>query len=492
MEDMLRNTEFVCACLPLERYPRKTLDALWKQLLTNQFHDILPGSSIHMVYEDTLREYEEIESACRGLLAEAAGELMEKDAGAVTLLNTLSHPHTSPVLLPASWKGCEVLDAQGRPVPVQDEDDAAVALPDLPALSFTTLRRGGPRTGAPEMPEGLVLENREVRYEFAEDATLVRAVDKLNGRELLPDGEPGNRFSLYVDRPHDWDAWDIDIYYEDEWLGHAAPVSVEPLRGGAVRKGLRFELSIGNSRILQSVYLAGRGRRLDFETRVDWKEFHRMLRVAFPTRVRATDATFDIQYGYVQRPTHRNTGWDLARFEVCGHRYVDLSDASGGMALLNDCKYGHKVKDHVIDLNLLRAPSDPDPDADLGEHTFTYSLLPHPEVFLDADVIAEAAMLNRPPVIFDGYAFADGRLPCRLDGEGISLEVLKKAEKEEERVVRLVETRGRRSRGTLILAEPTARAVETDLLEWEDGPESGARVEVELAPFEIRTYRIRA
>lgn len=491
MEKLLRDVELVCSCLPADRYPREAVDRAWKKLLTNQFHDILPGSSIHRVYEDTLREYEEIEATCRVLLAEATPQVLAADAEAVTLLNTLSHPFTAPVRLPVSWKGHEVLDPEGAPVVVQNEEDTPVGLPELPALSFTTLRKGKARGNDTIRPDERVLENDQVRYVFAEDATLVRAIDKETGRDLLAEGESGNLFSLYVDRPHNWDAWDIDLHYEDGLIEHAAPVSCTVLPGGPVRRGLRFELAIGDSRIVQSVFLAASSRRLDFETRVDWKEYHRMLRVAFPTRVRASEATFDIQYGYIRRPTHRNTSWDMARFEVCAHRYVDLSDADGGIALLNDCKYGHKVRDHVIDLNLLRSPSDPDPDADYGEHTFTYSLLPHPDGFLASDVMDQAAMLNRPPVVFEGYAAGGLRLPCTVEGDGLSLEVLKQSEQEEDLIVRVVERRGRRSSGTVRLDDAAGRLVETDLMEWKDGASHAAPLQVELEPFEIRTYRIR-
>jgi len=215
-----------------------------------------------------------------------------------------------------------------------------------------------------------------------------------------------------------------------------------------------------------------------------------MLRVEFPTTVLASEATCDIQYGYVKRPTHRNTSWDMAKFEVACHRYIDLSDHDSGVALLNDCKYGHKVREHILDLNLLRAPTEPDPDADLGEHTLTFSLLPHTGSLIESDVQAQAAMLNQPPVLLPGLA-GSVVLPATIASKGVSLEVLKRAEKGDEQIIRLVETKGRRSPATLTVTG-ASELVETNLLEWTEGERIACATPVELIlkPFEIRTYKL--
>ena len=218
-----------------------------------------------------------------------------------------------------------------------------------------------------------------------------------------------------------------------------------------------------------------------------------MLRVTFPTAIRAAEARCDIQYGYITRPTHRNTLWDFARFEVAAQRYVDIADANGGAALLNDCKYGYKLLDGVLDLNLLRSPENPDPEADLGHHSFTYSFLPHEGGLVGSEVIQEAACLNRAPLVLPGRSEAL-MLPCRLvGGAGASLEVLKLAYKRDERIIRVVETDGCNSTARLAL-EPGRKLVETNLVEWSSGmtlnQEDGV-VEIPLKPFEIRTFRIR-
>ena len=215
-----------------------------------------------------------------------------------------------------------------------------------------------------------------------------------------------------------------------------------------------------------------------------------MLRVAFPAAVASERAACEIQYGHLFRATHQNTGWDMAKFEVPAHRFVDVSAADGGLALLNDCKYGHSIHGNVLDLNLLRSPTNPDPDADQGVHTFTYSLLPHAGDLVTGGVRREAYRLNQPPVAFAGWSGAPA-MPVTVAGEGVDLAVLKRAEKEDRLVLRLVETRGQHSAATVRLAK-AGRLIPCDLLEWHDGEAAPAAVEhrVELAPFEIRTYKL--
>ncbi len=493
LELKLRETEMLCSMLEPCDYPRKTLDATWKKLLTNQFHDILPGSSIRMVYEQAERDYADGIATCNELIANAAKTLFCDSDSAVTLMNSLGAAFSAPIRLPDSWAGHQVIDATGSDLAVQEEEGGCFALTSLAPYSLTSLRRGAPVSpvAAPTAQNELVLENEFIRYTFAPDATISSIYDKQTERECLPEGDKANLFSLYVDIPHCFDAWDIDLWYEQNLLEHAQSVSYTRMPDGPVRNRIRFELKIGSSTISQQIVLPVNSRRLDFETNVDWREMHRMLRVAFPTTIRASEATCEIQYGYLRRPTHRNTSWDMAKFEVASHRYVDLSDHDSGMAVLNDCKYGYKLAENVIDLNLLRSPTEPDPDADYGKHSFTYSLLPHNGSFIESEVIPQAAMLNQPPLILDGCENKTGALPCRLEAEAISLEVLKRAEKGDEWILRLVETRGRHSSGTLILNEGST-LTETDLMEWNDGEsiQTNSSVELELNPFEIRTYKL--
>jgi len=493
LEHHLRALEILWSCLPLEKYPAEQLDTIWKKVLLNQFHDILPGSSITKVYETTRREYQEISMRCDSLIQEAATQLFEKDEESLVAVNGLSYPFDGPVVLPENWDKCAVIDADGNDLPVQCENQRFVVHLQIDPFSFITLKKN--TRDIPVIPavSGLILENELVRYEFAKDGSLVRAWDKECGREILSAGKLCNILTLYEDYPNDWDAWDIDVFYQRTRLASASPLKWEALPGGPVRQGLFFELTIGNSNISQHVYLGHRSRRLDFETTVDWREKHRMLRVAFPVNVHADRASFDIQYGYVKRSTHRNTSWDTAAFETVGHRYADLSESDYGVALLNDCKYGYRVHENVIDLNLLRSPTYPDPDADQGQHQFTYSLLPHPGDLIHSDVLAHAEQLNQGLLILDGYTSMRRRMPWRVEGEGLSLAAVKRAEKENCLILRIVETRGSRSHGRLIIDKPNAVLIETDLMEWAEHNKipCDQPLELQLQPFEIKTYKLR-
>lgn len=490
LEQRLRETEYLHSCGDMGDYPREALDRIWKSLLLNQFHDILPGSSIHKVYEVTEQEHAEALEACRKLQDAAAGRMFEEDGQSLVVVNTLNTPFTQPVVLPDGWS-CQLTDSDGNAVPVQAEaDGVAVAAVALPPQGLVTLRKGGalrkPKAGA-----GLVLENSLIRYELSADGQILRAFDKEAGREVLAEGEAGNVLTLYEDRPHSWDAWDIDIYYENQVIDTARGVACEWISNGPVRQGVRFTLAVGQSGITQEIYLAANSKRLDFVTRVNWQECHRMLRAAFPTSIRTDQASFDIQYGYTQRNTHRNVSWDMARFEVAAHKYVDLSGKLYGVALLNDCKYGYKVLHNVLDLNLLRAPTYPDADADLGMHQFTYSLLPHCGGLTDSDVMSEAGQLNQPPAVFAGYRQGDAKVPVRVSGAGVSLEVLKKAEKEDCLVIRLVEQLGCGTTAQVEPADSRARVVETNLMEWTDGEDFGSgTVAIPMRAFDIRTFKI--
>ncbi len=491
LELALRETEYLWSCLPLSEYPLATLDKMWKLLLINQFHDIIPGSSIHWVYEQTEKEHAECLATCAELKQTAAAQLFDKDKNAVTLVNTLSHDCAQPVLLPAGWKG-GLVDADGKVVPVQRElDGTVVATAAIPPQGVVTLTRGGSETIAAK-GKGLLLENSLVTYQFAKNGELLSAYDKEEKRDILAEGCHGNVLTLYEDRPANYDAWDIDIFYEEQILETAHGVSAESLGSGPVRQVLLFTLGIGESSITQKVSLAAGSKRLNFQTHVEWRERHRMLRVAFPVNVAADQACFEIQYGYARRNTHRNVSWDMARFEVAAHRYADLSDNQYGVAILNDCKYGHKIHENVLDLNLLRSPTEPDPDADQGAHDFTYSLLPHTGTLIDSGVIAEAARLNQPPAIFAGFRPRTHFVPVTVDGKGVSLEVLKKAEKENCHVIRLVETRGCRTSAEVSLLNPKAKLVETNLMEWTDEKAlGGGTIRIPMKPFEIRTFKIK-
>jgi alpha-mannosidase len=489
-EQALTAWEILASALPASDWPREKLDSAWKTVLLNQFHDIIPGSSIRQVYERTEREHAEVlETAWTGML-EAAGKLFRKKKNSIVLANTLSHEWSGLIELPEPWNGSEVMSG-GKALPIQTHNGKTLVLTHIPAHSFQTITRG-----AKKKMEGIdtgkfILENDLVRYEFDRNGQLIHVFDKELNKEFL--AGPGNVLSLYNDRPVNYEAWDVDMYYPREKTGEVRCVSARTVRHGEAFSAAEFVFGTEHSEIVQKIVLGRDSKRLDFITQADWHESRTMLRVSFPVTVRSEKASYDIQYAYVERAAHENTSWDQAKFEMCGQRYADLSDRNCGTALLNDCKYGYCIKHSTLDLALLRSPKYPDRFADQGMHEFTYSFLPHAGTLSESEVMKEAANLNRTPLLADGFESGSAAMPFRLDSDGIALEVVKRAEKDDSLILRLVELRGQHSAGTLHFASKPAKVCETDLMEWNDGKRlkvTGNMLKLELKPFEILTLRV--
>ncbi len=480
-EQQLAQTESLLSLLPPERYPHEQLDKLWKTLLLNQFHDILPGSSIGEVYETAAREHAEILAECERLQLQAAETLWSAAPGALTLWNSLDVMAEVTVTLPPDWNSV----AEATVVTGVNGKQVRLTLPP----GATVLHRidGTAQSAQPEST--LVLENARIRYRFNQDGELVEAFDKELACEFL--ASPAG-LRCYADRPVDYDAWNIERYYEKEPAEAVTLTTVSSRFRSELGDELTLEFTCGDSRIRQRVRLGANSKQLEFDTEVNWSARHRMLRVQFPTTVIAEEASFDIQYGFVRRSTRCNTSYDQARFEAPVQRYADLSDATHGAALLNDGKYGCKIQDGTIDLALLRAPTWPDENADQGIHHFRYAFLPHRHTLIDSTVQAEAAVFNRPPALFPGIDAKTTNAPLlrRVAGEGVGIEVIKRAERSGATVFRLVERRGIVSECEFELTRPTARLAETDLLEWQslrEVPVENQRFRCRLKPFEIIT-----
>ena len=491
-EELLAATEFIYCCLPADKYPAKELDKMWKTLLCNQFHDIIPGSSVRQVYTVTEDEHAEIIAKCEELIDNASALLSDEDENALTLVNTLGYDAEQVITLPDSWNGFVVTDSCGNTLETQYENGKTLCLVKVPAVRSWIIKRGKKcSTAAIQAQNDLVLENDFIRYEFNSDAVLVSAYDKEQKRELVSGA--GNQLAVYVDQPVNWDAWDIDYTYLKTPSAKAKGVSAKKSEAGSLRQTLEFELAVGKSSTLhQEIRLARNSRQLDFVTRADWNESHRMLRVSFTSCINAVEATCDIQYGKIMRPTHTNTSWDFARFEVAAHRYVDISDANGGIALLNDCKYGYHLSNDTLDLALLRSTKFPDYAADMGKHEFTYSFLPHTGSLVDSDVMSRAAQLNRELLMLPGEVSI--LIPFTLsDARNVTLGAVKKAEKSDDLIIRLVETDGKNGSITISLKEK-ADIFECDMLEWSDFKtltSNTEQVKLDFTPFEIKTLRIK-
>lgn len=488
------------------RYPKASLDEGWTIILRNQFHDIIPGSSIGEVYEDSRIEYTRAfelgDDACRqaaGRLTEAAPE---REHCEYTVWNGASWTRKGVVFVEVAEESGRWLDADGRPLSVQRSGAGwLVEVCGVPPLGYAPIRfvpdaDDGAAAQEPIpfqlTPSGVTTPFYEL--EWNEKGQLVKLYDKQFRRSVLTAGALGNVFQVFEDKPKGrHEAWDIDIFYQEKMrvVDSLENVAVEEL--GPLRVVIGMTWTYRNSVIWQRMVLYAADRRIDFEAKVDWHERRQLLKVAFPVQIRASEATYDIQFGNVKRPTHWNTSWDYARFETVGHQWADLSERNYGVSLLNDCKYGYDIKDNVMRLSLIKSAMVPDPNADQGSHVFTYSLLPHGGDWYEARTVQSAWDLNRPLHASAGKPKGAARLSLfALTGGNAMIDAVKRAEEDDSVVVRLHEFAGMRGEMSLLSDLPVQRWQETDLMERPIGRDrEGVPIAFELNPYEIKTFIVK-
>src|SRR5260221_194460 len=510
------------ATLMGQPYPRERLNEGWRLILTNQFHDVIPGSSIREVYEDSLIDYERITAIGEAVLNESIQAIAKQvpladgEDGLLLFHTAGVESHSQLVELPAGSVPDDAVPVNaetGLALPIQRSAAGTFIQTTLqPGMGWQLLRfqKGDTATAPVEYPSQgdqpraseHALENRYFRIALNVLGEITSLYDKTAQREVLPAGTVGNQLQAFEDRPARWDAWDIDITYDDK-LSLAEPESISVVESGPLRATVEVRKTIMGSPVIQHISLSAFSPRIDFRTTIEWRARHTLLKVAFPVDVLSPRATFDIQFGNVERPTHRNTSWDWARFETVGHKWVDLSEGNYGVSLLNDCKYGHDVSGNVLRLSLLRAATFPDPEADQGEQVFQYSLLPHATNSL-AGTISEAYDLNDPvlavPVKGNGgtkFAALESLLSIQPqlqnNSAAVIIETVKGAEDGRGIVVRLYETMRFRSDVALVSSFPIAKAWETNLMEKDEQPleiVNGKEIMLHFTPFQIRTLRL--
>ncbi|MBO0683652.1 MAG: alpha-mannosidase [Candidatus Dormibacteraeota bacterium] len=453
------------------------LGRAWRLLLRNQFHDILPGSSIGEVYRQAEAELAESSGTARaaaeaGLRALAGAVIPAGERPAVLVVNPDLSSRPLRVAVPEPLPGAQAVEGGW----VLGGGDGVAGLEAAVLLSGV----GQPGVAA----DGLRLENDLLRAELAEDGTLRALYDKRAGREAL--SGPGNQLWAYADHPRGWDAWDIDAGYSSQGEPLPAPHTIEVVERGPHRAAIRLHRRFRSSGVVQTVRLWSGSPRLEFVTELDWHERRVLLKARFPLGVRSSRATFETAFGVVERPTHRNTSWDAAQFEVAGHRFADLSEPGYGVALLNDGRYGHHALGNELGLSLLRSPHYPDPMADEGRHQFIYALLPHAGGWLEGGVLAEAEDLNRPLLVVGCRAGRESRVrSLAVEGVRLGLGALKAPEDGDEGalVLRLYEPQGARGRAGLRLPEGWRLAAALNLLEDRIG-----EPDLDFLPFQVRTY----
>jgi alpha-mannosidase len=451
--------------------PPASLESHWRVLLRNQFHDILPGSSIREVYETAERELAGVIAAANDRIDAALDQL---GAGAGTDAALVVNPELAqrPLRLELPWL---LPDAQ----PTTGGASVLTGVRTIAGLEAAVVTAGAP--AGPLSASADTLENEMVRVELAPDGSLARVYDKRTGREVL-DGR-GNQLWAYVDKPRAWDAWDIEATYADDGTELPPADAIELVESGPHRAALRVERRFRDSRVVQEIRLWAGSARLEFHTRIDWHDRRWLLKARFPTTVRAGQARFETAFGVVDRPTTRVTSHEAAQFEVPAHRFADLAEPGFGVALLNDGRYGHHALGSELGLSLLRSPIWPDPLADEGEQEIVYALLPHAD---DGTVLTEAQDLNQPLLARPAAVGAATSLRAlRVDGPA-ALGALKPLEDGGGLALRIYEPLG--DGGRVAVQPPSGWVLdaELDLLERPLGTPAP-----ELGPFQVRTLALR-
>ncbi len=480
-EDLMHDVEFLWALKP-EGYPKEAIDHLWRVLLLNQFHDILPGSSITQVYKDSALHYSEI-ATTGGQLREAALNALFPDATGSNVLavNTLAVERREVVEVPLN-----IPNAQ------KASDGNALVVVDAPAMGYVVTQGGTSHSSVTltESSDGFVFENEFIQATVSKDGLLTSFFDKGLGREMMQ--APGNQFMLYEDRPLDWEAWDMDVYHLEKRRDLPAATSAAVLEQGPTRAAVKFTIAISEkSGIEQVVSLTAVGRVLEFANEVEWHEARQFLKVEFPVNIHASQAFFETQYGYVERPTHYNTSWDIARFEVSAHHWAALIEHDAGFALLNDCKYGYATQDNVLRLSLLRSPQDPDPVADMGHHAFRYGVMAFNGRV--EEPVNEGLRFNSPILVRATAEVEGSQSFFSVSPSSVVLDTVKKAEDSNDVVLRLYEACGGRVTVQIQTAVPFSSAVRCDLMEREGEALAvdGTTVHIELTPFQVATIKLK-
>jgi alpha-mannosidase len=472
----------------------------------------LPGSSIAEVYSDAARLHGEARAIGERIRDEALAVLKRElnwGEGRIAIVNTLPWERSDAIQLAgniaaslnggqhtADWDGNECALLDGLRVPSYGRS--------LLAGSTTRVDSGVGECYVARNDNGTVTLHNDY-YELRLDSSgeIERLYDKRVEREVLAPGQTGNQLIAYEDRPLNFDAWDIDIFYEEKPYALRDQVEIRIIEEGPIRVTAEVTRQYMSSRVTQRISLWRSSPRIDFATEIDWHEHQTLLKAAFPVAINSAQATYEIQFGHVQRPTHRNTSWDMARFEVCAHRWVDLGEGGYGVSLLNDSKYGHDIHDNVMRLTLLKSGIFPDATADQGRHRFMYSLLPHQGDWREAQVVRRAYELNVPlqavGEINNAVSGASGANSketysfLQTDCEHVIVETVKPAEDGDGLIVRLYEAHNQRGNGTITFARPIVSAQECNLLEeaGNNASYSGNGLEFQVKPFEIKSFRVR-
>ena len=473
-------------------YPTEDLNQMWENILLNQFHDILPGSSVKEVYDVTKVEYEAIDEKSKALIAERMKAFL-KEGNKLTVFNTLGNVRNDIVKIDAT--DATALTDGKEVYPVQKTADGAVVfIKNMPSKGYVTLAETSAEVATPFTITADGIDTPFYTIKVNEFGQFTSIFDKEAKREVLIAGTVGNELRIYEDKPMNYSNWDIDIYYQEKSWAVTDVTKMEWTECGPVRATLEIERNVMDTIIRQKIHFYADTRRIDFDTYVDWKFSEHIMKANFPLDIHTDEATFDIQFGNLKRKTHQNTSWDVARFESCAHKWVDVSEGGYGVSLMNDCKYGHSVLNHVLALTLIKSGTEPYATTDQEEHVFTYSLYPHVGTWQEANTVAESFNLNVPAKAVFANPDKDSFSFMSQDNKNVILETIKRAEDGDGIIVRLYEVENKTTDVTVKTAFDITEVVETNLMEEKvEGAVSanGNEFTFRIKPFEIKTFRIR-
>ena len=526
-------------------YPKETLDKAWKLLLLNQFHDILPGSAIGEVYEQSDIDYAKIKAMDEEIIRQALTELsklteapeasdVSKESDASKEAKTSDASETAAanagitVWNPLGFAAEQVitLDAQAQKeygINTAPSDESIPSLTNASTTNVSNIQRLSdgtllltaalPAKGSVRLTkknastqttndaqtankfifrDAQTLETPWYVVSWDELGQITSLYDKEAKRELLESGTVGNEIVVYEDIPKDYDAWNVESYYTRKHWKMTAAQPCQLTESGDVCAVLHTTLSYQSSTIEQDIVFFAHTRRIDFKTKMDWHEEQQLVKAEFHFDVMTRTAACEIPYGVIERPTHKNTSWQRAQFEVCAHRFVDLSEPGYGVALLNDGRYGYSIEDSSLGLTLLTSGIFPFPDADKGVHELTYALMPHMGDWRSAKVVQEAGLLNEKPILSAlRPSSTESYSMCEVSAPNVIVTSVKRAEDERGLIVRMYESSGIRTNVTWDVSGLKPQSVwECDLMEKQEKMTEfdGQKVRFEIKPFEIKTF----
>lgn len=503
-EFLFRNAEVLSVFQYLEHgnFQAADLEEGWKLILLNQFHDILPGTCIGEVYEECDREYEEIFRIGNESIQRNMEAMTVADTNGITVYNSLSWNRSQVVSVDGHGMNGVRDQAGNIPKQFKKADETILFLAeDVPAMGYRTYVRTKEtyeidETGEVSCEIGekeTEVSNQWLDIRIDEDGTLASVYDKRACRQILKSGQCGNRLKLLEDIPVEWgSAWETTEKRNDKPSLTFHTLGRKVTEHNHLYTIVSTESEVHHSKVKQDIIVYHHEPLIEFRTEVDWDEKHKILRVEFPVDVQALNARYDVAFGNAEHPNHATTSYDEARFEVCGHKWGDVSDGGYGVSLLNDCKYGYSIQNSDMELSLLRSADHPSDTCDKGIHRFSYWIYPHAGSVRDGKVAQTGYEVNVPLLVTEGTRKMKEGSYLYTDCDNIIIDTVKKAENGDDIIIRMFETYGTVSEGKLCFGFPAAGCTETDLLEQfiAEVPVMGTSISFKINPYEIKTYRV--